>query len=77
MLFYTDFMCSFIEMQDTAGAHSLCPKLNLNLYNNDYSSVINIYFYYTLSTLTKLLVLALNSLDTMSDIRIKVFTLLF
>ncbi len=48
------------------------------LYNNNYSWIINIYFYETFSTLSQnLLALVLNSLDTLSDIRIKAVTLLF
>jgi len=48
------------------------------LYDNDYSLVINIYVYETFPTLTpNTLALALNSLDTLSDIRIRAFTLLF
>jgi hypothetical protein len=48
------------------------------LYDNDYSSIINIYTSMKHSLLLlKLLALALNSLDTGSDIIIKVFTLLF
>jgi hypothetical protein len=49
----------------------------MTLYNNDYSSIIDKYFYETLSTLSQNLALALHSLDTLSDIRIKAFTLLF
>jgi hypothetical protein len=49
-----------------------------HVYDNDYSLIIDIYFYETFSTLTqKHLVLALHSLDTLSDVRIKAFTLLF
>jgi hypothetical protein len=48
------------------------------LYNNNYSWIINIYFYETFSTLSQnLLAIVLNSLDTLSDIRIKAVTLLF
>ncbi len=47
------------------------------VYNNKKTLIINIYFYETLSTITFTLVLVLNSLDTLSDIRIKAFTLLF
>ncbi len=51
---------------------------NMNTYDNDYSSIIHIYFYDTFSiSHSNLLVLALNSLDTLPDIRIKAFTLLF
>ncbi len=50
----------------------------LVLYNNNYSSIIDIYFYETFSTSSQnLLALVLSSLDTLSDIRIKAFTLLF
>ncbi len=48
------------------------------VYDNDYSLIIDIYFYKTFSTLSQnLLALVLNSLDTLSDIRIKGFMLLF
>ncbi len=50
----------------------------LVIYNNDYSSITDIYFYRIFSTSSQnLLALALNSLDTLSEVRIKVFTLLF
>jgi hypothetical protein len=42
------------------------------MYDNDYSLIIDIYFYGTFSTESQnLLVLALNSLDTLSDVRKK------
>jgi hypothetical protein len=47
------------------------------VYDNDFISIINIYFYETFSTSNKHLALVLYSLDTLSDVRIKVFTLLF
>ncbi len=49
-------------------------KILIKVYDNDYTSIINIYLYETFSTLKAL---ALHSLDTLSDIRIKALTLLF
>jgi hypothetical protein len=43
----------------------------MNVYDNYYSSIIDIYFYETFSTLSQtLLVLSLNSLDALSHVRI-------
>jgi hypothetical protein len=42
-------------------------------YDNAYSSIIDIYFYETFSTLIQ----TFSSLDTLSDVRIKAFMLLF
>jgi hypothetical protein len=48
------------------------------LYDNDFGSIIDIYFYETFSNLTsQKYVLALHSLDTLSDVGIKVLALLF
>ncbi len=47
------------------------------IYNNDYSLIIYIYFYETFSTTTQTFSAVLNSLDTLSDIRVKAFTLFF
>jgi hypothetical protein len=52
------------------------PRLAFKLYNNNFASIINIYFDETLSE-PKQFALTLHSLDTLSDIRIKAFTLLF
>jgi hypothetical protein len=42
------------------------------LYDNDFGSIINVYFFGTFSNLTsQKYTLALHSLDTLSDIRIK------
>ncbi len=44
------------------------------LYDNDYPSIIDIYFYKTIFTSSQnLLALALNYLDTLSDVRISVY----
>jgi hypothetical protein len=48
------------------------------VYDNDFTSIINIYFYETFSTLNLIQeALEFHSLDTLSDIRIKAFMLLF
>jgi hypothetical protein len=48
------------------------------VYDNNYSSIIDIYFYETFSISSQdLLALALNSLDTLSDVRKNAFTLFF
>ncbi len=48
------------------------------VYDDDFTLIIDIYFYETFSTLnSNQLVLALHSLDTLSDVRIKAFMLLF
>ncbi len=49
--------------------------LGILVYDNDYSLIIDIYFYETFSISSQNL--AFNSLDTLSDVRIKAFTLLF
>ncbi len=47
----------------------LSVHASVHLYENDYSSMIDIYFYETFSTSSQnLLAFALNSLDTLSDI---------
>jgi hypothetical protein len=49
-----------------------------DLYKNDFTSIIDIYFHETFSTPnTNQYALALHSLDTLSDIRIKEFMLIF
>jgi hypothetical protein len=53
----------------------IIPGAKYSVYDNNYSSIIDIYFYETFSTLIR--VVALNSLDTRSDVRIKAFMLLF
>ncbi len=69
------------SLQISAGPKGSCRPVSLQhcerLYDNDYSLIIDIFFYETFSTLTQLLALALNSLYTLSDIRIKAFMLLF
>ncbi len=56
---------------------SSCLKF-IKVYDNDFTSIIDIYFYETFSTPNpKYKALALHSLDTLSDVWIKVFTLLF
>ncbi len=59
------------------GTTCLCPLKNmeLNIYGNNIASIINIYFYETFSTPN--LQSALQSLDTLSDVRIKAFMPLF
>ncbi len=55
-------------------------KLNnaILIYDNDFTLIIDIYFYETFSTLNVIQkALALHSLDTLSNIRLKAFTLLF
>ncbi len=48
------------------------------LYDDNFTSIIDIYFYETFSTPNpKYKAHMLHSLDTLSDIRIKAFTLLF
>jgi hypothetical protein len=48
------------------------------IYDNDYPSIIDIYFLETFSTLnSNIEVLVLHSLDTLSHVRIKAFMLLF
>jgi hypothetical protein len=59
-----------IKNLHTSQTRKLSSENRLVLYDNDYSSIIDIYFY-------EHLVLALNSLDTLSDVRIKAFMLLF
>ncbi len=86
-LFFCCAECRYIEFHNTEYHYTEChgtaesTMLKLPfmfLCNNDYSSIINIYTSVKHSLLFfKLLALALNSLDTLSDIRIKVFTLLF
>ncbi len=55
------------------------PEIEMDkVYDNDFTSIIYIYFYETFSTLSlNLKVLAFHSLDTLSDVRMKAFTLLF
>ncbi len=54
------------------------PSGDKALYSNNYSLIINIYFYETVSTSSQnLLALALNSLDTLSDVRKKAVMFLF
>ncbi len=55
----------------------ILSRMDLIVYNNDYSSIINNTSTKHYLPLLKRLALVLNSLDTLSDVRIKVFTLLF
>jgi hypothetical protein len=59
-----------IKNLHSSQTRKLSSENRLVLYDNDYSSIIDMYFY-------EHLVLALNSLDTLSDVRIKAFMLLF
>ncbi len=50
----------------------------IKVYDNDFTLIIDTYFDETLFTFTPLLkAFALHCLDTLSDVRIKAFTLLF
>jgi hypothetical protein len=59
-----------IKNLHTSHTRKLSSENRLVLYDNDYSLIIDIYIY-------EHLVLALNSLDTLSDVRIKEVMLLF
>ncbi len=76
---YYGYMVTILHwtLTEGKGAVQLTSSLRY-LYDNDFTSIIDIYLYETFSTLnSNQLALAFHSLDTLSDIRIKVIMLLF
>jgi hypothetical protein len=66
-----NMFASIKNKQNTENSHFII------IYDNYFTLIIDIYFYETLSTPTQSKALVLHSLDTLPDIRIKAFTLLF
>jgi hypothetical protein len=69
--------CQSLHPDETNGDDGEGADEEVRIIHNNFTLIIDIQFYETFSASNLFKALALHSLDTLSDIRIKAFTLLF